>query len=1098
MPNRFLPSTGKGPNTTRSYLARLAMVTSLCFAGTLGAQEDLDEVIVVGSQISGASIADILPVSVFSNEDIEALGIESGDELLDNLPEMGQNQFSEASETGGINSSRGDIGAYNLRNLGVGSTLALINGRRLVNSPGYQTEIIGGGYTPVSTVNSNLIPAQSLARVEVLRDGASALYGADALAGVVNNVTNKDYQGFSIRARHKHYQQDERTNDAAMSMKFGSAFNQDKSHITVSYEFLEKGRMRAADNARWSVADLSTLVPEDSAYRQSEYWGSTGSEFFDNTSGQPALGQFDMLESASRIDSSVRDYVDGSGEFQVLRLDDPRCAASESGVTDVYDTGYGTCIVSDSTTNSLERSNSNRQRWVRGESERHNLFITFTHDVNDSLSLYNEISYYKSSYYTERNAASQYPFKFHISAAAYYNPLRTSTSLASDFDPDAELWIDNYRFSELPRTANIEKTTFRFLQGITGSFQNWDYDGALLYSKAESTDEQNNSISRQLMQEALFDTTSAGYNFLCDPTDPAVPCTTNIDRTVVSVEKNGLSELSLIDFKISTEELFTLPAGPVAFLAGFEYREEVLEDNRSDLLNGTETFTHLINASTAVQSASGCFLGDSVTGAMLDASSINPNCMPINVQYPFLTGIAGGTPSADFRASRETTSLFTEFTGALSETVSAQVALRYEDTSTSGSEVVWKLALGWDVTEDLLLRASTQTSFRAPDLVALSQPFAHRINSGQNDYSRAIGEDDARRVDDWLYRRAVNNPTLQAETAENISFGFVYEPNDELTITADLYRISKDNTIGNLGSTNEAALDFLMRARDADARGYAALTEDTFAAVCGTAASGSVLDADGTITSVSTQHNIRVVRPAVTNEPGAEDGWDDLSSTAQDKGFCPAGGEDWFFAQSAYENMAERTIEGFDIGIYYNWDTDIGAFSARYNGAFTTELEQRAKPGTDAETLIQARDSGEFEAYVTEFTPDETPITQVNLLGWGSLLGSDGFFEEKHSARLSWRQDDWSAAVTMRHVGEFNQSALTLPDGTEWTLDSMTTFNVTAAYRFDINDTRFKVTLGSTNITDERAPLADDTYGFNPDVHNDYGRSVYIDVKADF
>ena len=86
--------------------------------------QDTEEVTVVGTQIKGASISSALPVSVYSIDDIEALGVDSGDELLDALTEQGQNQFAEASETGGINSSRGDIGAYNL-NIG-GNTLVLL------------------------------------------------------------------------------------------------------------------------------------------------------------------------------------------------------------------------------------------------------------------------------------------------------------------------------------------------------------------------------------------------------------------------------------------------------------------------------------------------------------------------------------------------------------------------------------------------------------------------------------------------------------------------------------------------------------------------------------------------------------------------------------------------------------------------------------------------------------------------------------------------------------------------------------------------------------------------------------------------------------
>lgn len=108
--------------SSRHLLASLATLLTAIYAysADVTASESLEEVIVVGSQIKGASISDVLPVSVFSADDIEAMGIESGDELIENMAEMGRNEFNDAGSTSGsINSSRGDIGAYNLRNLGV-------------------------------------------------------------------------------------------------------------------------------------------------------------------------------------------------------------------------------------------------------------------------------------------------------------------------------------------------------------------------------------------------------------------------------------------------------------------------------------------------------------------------------------------------------------------------------------------------------------------------------------------------------------------------------------------------------------------------------------------------------------------------------------------------------------------------------------------------------------------------------------------------------------------------------------------------------------------------------------------------------------------
>ena len=101
---------------------------------------DIEEVVVTGSQIKGAAISDALSVSVIDAQTIDVIGIQSGDELLDSMPEQGQNFFNDAENiSGGVNSARGDIGAFNLRNIGTGNTLVLMNGRRVVNSATYQT-----------------------------------------------------------------------------------------------------------------------------------------------------------------------------------------------------------------------------------------------------------------------------------------------------------------------------------------------------------------------------------------------------------------------------------------------------------------------------------------------------------------------------------------------------------------------------------------------------------------------------------------------------------------------------------------------------------------------------------------------------------------------------------------------------------------------------------------------------------------------------------------------------------------------------------------------------------------------------------------------
>jgi outer membrane receptor protein involved in Fe transport len=94
--------------------------------------------------------------------------------------------------------------------------------------------------------------------------------------------------------------------------------------------------------------------------------------------------------------------------------------------------------------------------------------------------------------------------------------------------------------------------------------------------------------------------------------------------------------------------------------------------------------------------------------------------------------------------------------------------------------------------------------------------------------------------------------------------------------------------------------------------------------------------------------------------------------------------------------------------------------------------------------------------------------------------------------------DEFGASLSGNYIGDFYQSSLTLDDGTLYEIPSMTTYNATFDYTFDVNDVDTRVRLGVRNLTNERAPLADRSFGFFADAHRDFGRSYYLDVRAKF
>ncbi|UHQ54133.1 MULTISPECIES: TonB-dependent receptor domain-containing protein [unclassified Microbulbifer] len=708
--------------------------------------QSLEEVTVVGTQIKGAQINDALAVSVINAEDIETLGVDSGDELLALIPENGQNYFNEAENiSGGVNSARGDIGAFNLRNLGTGNTLVLLNGRRVVNSAAYQTEEVGGSFVPVTTVNSNILPTAGLQRVEVLRDGASAIYGADAVAGVVNSVLKSDFDGFSVSVKHSEFDNFERDTQK-LSIEWGETFNEGRTNVSAFFSHYQRDRIAASEDPRWADADLRERIPENSPW-----FDDTA---FRNNSANSLYPQLDMPSG------SIDGITDSRGELETYPVGDERCEyAINQYVCGAVD-GQGT-----------ERYNLNEFRDVSSELERSNLFVFLNHDLGNGMESFSEFGLYRSATTMSRHPTASFSTsELLFPAENPYNPF------GEDFI------LDNYRFAELPRIVENDGDNFRLLQGLRGDLGDWEWETAVLWNRDEKTDVTRNRVSNTLMQEALNDTTEAAYNPLSGGVD------SNIERALIDVRRDSESELKSFDVKFSNNGLFSLPAGPVAALAGFEIREESFVDDRDDRLDGTIQFTDQD--------------GDT---------------------YPFVSDVVNSSPTPDNSGERTVTSLFGELQVPVFDNFDMQLALRHEDFSDFGDATVGKVAFGYRPVEQLLLRGSWSEAFRAPNLVTINEEIIAR-NSSTTDwacvYAAENGGDPDQDVLDCSYsiqRIAQGSDELEAEQSTNTSLGLVFTPLDSLTVTVDYWSIEKEDTIGLFGEENHTLLDLYYRLQNGTA-----------------------------------------------------------------------------------------------------------------------------------------------------------------------------------------------------------------------------------------------------------------------------------------
>ena len=958
----------------------------------------LEEIVVVGSQIKGASITEALAVTVVSAEDIEAMGIDSGDELMALIPENGQNFFNEAENiSGGVNSSRGDVGAFNLRNLGTGNTLVLLNGRRLVNNASYQTEEVGGSFIPVNTVNSQMLPVKGIQRVEILRDGASAIYGADAVAGVVNTVLKDDFEGLNLTFKWTEFDNIPR-NDQNVTLEWGTSLNCGRTNVGVFGNYYSRDRVRASDDPRWANADFSDRVPEDSPWFGSADWR--------NDSANSLGGQFDVRSSVSASNSLRKNgIVDTAGEFQVFPLGSEQCA---------YQLNDYACANPDNTP--IYRSNLNEYRDIASELDRLSLFVNVSHEFESGVESFTEILYYEASSNLRRHGAYPSVVKFEVGAQNYYNPLGPCGSpnrlpdsvIGTDVSCDGlTLLIDNIRFDEAPRIVDTDVDTYRFLQGFRGAVGEWDWESAVSISKATSNDVTHNRVSNTLMQEALNDPTPAAYNPFSMGID------NNIERAYVDVYRKNETELKTFDVKVSNNNIFTLPAGPVGIVGGLEWREESFVDDRDPRLDGT------------------------IAAVDLDG-----------VTYPFISDIVNSSPSGDSEGSRKVNSAFAELQIPVFSGFDLQLAARWEDFSDVGSTTVGKAAFGWRLFEPVLLRGSWSEGYRVPNLVTVNEGFVARQNSRTDwacVYAANNGGDPDQNVLDCVnstQRIAEGSDELQPEESTNTSIGVVIEPLDGLTITVDYWEIEKEGTIGLFGEENHMALDLLYR-----------------------------LEA-GVSNCAAQSFNTNVVRDTASADEAA------VYTAA---GICPAGTAVTVFDR--YENLDTRTVKGHDIAIYYDLSTDFGEWSFSYNGSFLDTFEQAA--GGEAAQLIAAQEAGVL--------PLDIPVE-----GFADLVGRDGNQEEKHRAKLSWRMSDFGASLSAYKIGDFYQSSLTLADGTRYVVPSMTTYDATFDYRTKVMGTKTRFRLGVKNFTDERAPLADRSFGFLSDAHTDYGRYMYLDVRASF
>ncbi|MGA0608598.1 TonB-dependent receptor [Caldimonas sp. KR1-144] len=486
-------------------------------------QQQLERVTVTGSNIKRTDAETASPVQVITRDEIEKTGKQSIQEVLRNLTADGGGSIPSSFSNGFASGSA----AVSLRGLGVNSTLVLVNGRRMTTY----------GLADDGTrnfVDLNSLPLEAVDRIEVLKDGASAIYGADAVGGVVNVILRKQYTGASIGGSYgQSGRADGETGRVFGSFGFGD-LDADKYNVFLSLEASKQKNIWSVDRGYIGQSDL------------------TSRGYFDTTNGAPRP-YFGLATPTGNSPYGVVRAIDPVTGALGPRTNVISCDAS------LIDPDTGLC-----------RFNPLTHQEVQPQLERLNLFTRGTVQITESMTGYAEIGYFNTKSKANGTLGANNDTGVYLPGDPL-NPLVTHGPMTlPGTHPDNPLGVDSqflYRPQELGgRDQHTDNKVFRFVTGLQGTGFGWDYDVGASYIKSKLTNRNFGFIRYDLMQEALNNGTYRINN--PNTTDPAV-----LAAISPVLENKPTSSIKAIDFKV-TRDLMALAGGSMGLAIGGDYRWE--------------------------------------------------------------------------------------------------------------------------------------------------------------------------------------------------------------------------------------------------------------------------------------------------------------------------------------------------------------------------------------------------------------------------------------------------------------------------------------------------------------------------------------------
>jgi outer membrane receptor protein involved in Fe transport len=749
-----IPKKNRGTSAVAIAVALACLPTAYAQESTDG-DEVIEEIIITGSRIRTGRQAPSIPIDTVSADDIKLSGYQNVEEVLNNMPQFVPSRTAQTNSTADPTAT--GAATLDLRGLGGQRTLVLVNGRRYTFFDSSQRTDI------------NNIPSSLIERVEVVTGGASAVYGSDAIGGVVNFILRDDFEGVEVRSQFN--QTTEGDGDIFdLSLTLGGNFADGKGNAVVALNYLDRDPVMTTDRS------YSSQVLQD---------------------GNDASGNRVLVVSGSSFVPNGRYTGLPTTATDIASIPGLDAALAAAGLTGLGGLGF---IPDDSGLTQApfvspdDRYNYLLDNFLRIPQERYSVTMLANLDVSENTTVFFEGAYSHNET-TTGFASSFINQSFPVEVANPYIGQELSDVLllldeAGWGGPADDGLVNlgiNRRLVELgPRRNEDTRNAFRALVGVEGAVSDYDYNAYYSYSRTDNTQIQMGNASRAAWAEGILSGSGGpGGAPILNPFGPNIS-SDGVDFLGLATTNTESTELEVFGATISGD-LFDMSAGPFAALFGTEWRSSSAEFSPDQAL---------------------------LTGDVAGFNAITPAIGEVDVWELF---------------AEVSVPLLADKPGV--EALNATGAYRYSDydLKQTGGVNTFLVGLDWQVNGSLAFGTQFQRAIRAPSVseafggqrlfpVSASDPCADpaaATDATVRGLCEATGVPTAFVGDPSIQPNTEipglfgGNPNLTEEESDTFTLSAIFTPEalPDLRISIDYFDIDVEDAIGVFGGSVSNVLD---------------------------------------------------------------------------------------------------------------------------------------------------------------------------------------------------------------------------------------------------------------------------------------------------